>query len=300
MDKGGSILKHRFVPSIIRVKEQLTYNVVDKELNRDEKLRELYRLASILRQERIKKGALDISLPEVRIIFEDKEPPNISVELIPQNTPAHIIVSEFMILYNWLAAKLCMEHNVPILFRTQEKPVEIIPKQEGMDELYYVFQQRRRLGPMNISTIPGPHSALGLNVYTHATSPLRRYLDLVVQRQIKSLLMGKKQLYDSKQLEEIRMEVEPAVRDIQVMTKNRLRYWILKYLGQHIGESYEAIILDELRNKYRIVMRDFLLVTEIKRKNGIILPAGKKIMVKVKKADPWKDILELEYDKNKT
>jgi hypothetical protein len=46
------------------------------------------------------------------------------------------------------------------------------------------------------------------------------------------------------------------------------------------------------------VLNDFILLSEIKGQNGIILSPGMEIKVKIKKADPWKDILELEYDKN--
>ncbi len=300
MDTGGNILNYKFVPSIIRVREQLTYDIVDKSLEKKERFLALYRLANALRQKRIRNGGLDISLPEIKIIFNNEETSNISIKLASQDTPAHIIVAEFMILYNWLAARLCVENKIPLLFRTQERPVEIVPSQEGVDKLYYIFQQMRKLGPMLISTMPRPHSTLGVDTYTQATSPLRRYLDLVAQRQIKNLLLKKKPIYDTKQLEEIRKEVEPIVKEIQAITRNRIRYWSIKYLAQHIGESYKAIILDELRKRYRIVICDLLLIAEIKQRSGIILSPGTEIKVKVRNADPWRDIVGLDYDEDKT
>ncbi len=294
MDPDGNILNHRFVPSIIEVKEQLTYDTVDKRLGKDKRFDELYRIASYLKKERIKKGALDISLPEVKIRFEGNIP--VSFELIPQDTPAHVIVSEFMILYNWLIAKLSLKKGIPILFRTQEKPSEIIQKKEGMERIFYVLQQKRKIGPMSITTIPGPHSALGLDIYTHATSPLRRYLDLIVQRQVISFLKEGKYIYEPEELEKIRMEVVSSVKDVQIVTRNRFRYWTIKYLSMHIGESFDAIILDELKNKYRIVLCDFLILAEMKKKERILFYPGQRIKVRVKKADPWRDILEFEYE----
>jgi hypothetical protein len=55
------------------------------------------------------------------------------------------------------------------------------------------------------------------------------------------------------------------------------------------------VVLDELRNKYRIVLDGFYLVAEIKRKNGMILSPGQEIVVEVRKSDPWEDVLELNY-----
>jgi len=294
MDRAGNIRDYEFVPTVIKVKEQFSYDTVDKILDeeKDEKFNELYRLAIVLREKRSKKGAINISLPEIRIIFREKE---LSIKLIPQDTPAHIIVAEFMILYNWLCAKMCLEKNIPILFRTQDKVIDIVPTQEGEDKIYHAIQQIRRFGPMFISTTPAPHNVLGLDVYTQATSPLRRYLDLVVQRQLKSLIFKKTPPYTIKELEEVRMEVEPAVKELQAITKSRIRYWTIKYLSQHIGERQKAIVLDELKKKYRIILPEVLLIAEIKKKSGIILSPGTEIWVKVKKADPWKDTIELEY-----
>lgn len=300
MDRKGNILNYRFAPSLIRIKEQLTYEVADRRLEKDERFLALYRLANLLKEERVRKGGVDISLPEIKIVFRDKNLSDISIKLISQDTPAHMIVAEFMILYNWLAARLCVENKIPVLFRIQEKPTEIVPAREGVNKLYYIFQQMKKLAPLLISTNPGPHSTLGVDVYTQATSPLRRYLDLVVQRQIKNFLFGKMLTYNTKQLEEIRRQVEPTVKEIQTMTRNRIRYWSIKYLEQHTGESYRAIILDELKKKYKIVISDLILMTEIKKRPGIILSPGSEIRVRVKKADPWRDMVELEYDEDNT
>ncbi|MCP4570659.1 MAG: hypothetical protein GY841_24000, partial [FCB group bacterium] len=64
---------------------------------------------------------------------------------------------------------------------------------------------------------------------------------------------------------------------------------------QNQGESYKAIVLDEFKSKYRIVLRDVFLVGEIKRRQGVILGPGQEILVQVKRADPWDDLLMLEH-----
>jgi exoribonuclease-2 len=132
-------------------------------------------------------------------------------------------------------------------------------------------------------------------MYTNASSPIRRYLDLVVQRQIRDYLIDGSPPYDKEALEEIRMSVEPTLRDLGRVKRNRIRYWIQKYLLQHIGEKFSALVLDVLRGRYRILLTDFLFVTEMKKENGQDFFEGQQIMVTVKKADPWNDLLSLEY-----
>jgi exoribonuclease-2 len=146
-----------------------------------------------------------------------------------------------------------------------------------------------------IDTEPRAHTGLGLDMYTNASSPIRRYLDLVVQRQIRSYLIDGSPIYDKEELENIRISVEPILRDLERVKRNRIRYWIQKYLLQHKGETFSALVLDVLRVRCRILLTDFLLVAEMKRDNGQDFFEGQQILVTVKKADPWNDLLSLEY-----
>ena len=100
---------------------------------------------------------------------------------------------------------------------------------------------------------------------------------------------------DEKKLGEIGITVEPVLKNIQILRRSRLRYWILKFLSQNKGKRFEAKVLDELKTKYRIVVNDLLLVAEIKRQDGIILTPGEEILVEVKSADPWDDLLKFSY-----
>jgi len=98
-----------------------------------------------------------------------------------------------------------------------------------------------------------------------------------------------------KRLGEIRISTAPIIKSQAIIKRNRLRYWILKYLWQHRGKKLKALVLDEFKSKYRIVLTDFHLLADIKRPAGIILSQGQEILVEVKKADPWDDIINLEY-----
>ena len=289
-DKTGALLDYRFAPTVIHITQQLIYEDVNETLEGDPLLKEMHRFSQRLGHKRMHIGALNLSHADLEVRFNGE----FSLELVQQDTPSRIIIAEFMILYNWLAAEFCMENQIPILFRTQADPSERLPLDEK-GYLYYVFQQRRKLSPLHIRTKPGPHSGLGVEMYIQATSPIRRYHDLVNQRQIHNYLLQKELIYDEKRLGEIRISTAPIIKSQAIIKRNRLRYWILKYLWQHRGKKLKALVIDEFKSKYRIVLTDFHLLADIKRPAGIILSQGQEILVEVKKADPWDDIINLEY-----
>lgn len=291
-DQDGSLLRYRFTSSMIRVQRQLTYDDVNENLLKKTQFRELHRLAEMLRQNRMNRGAINLSLPELEIGIDESG--LLKLELVPQDSPSRMIVAEFMILYNELAAEFCRKNNIPVLFRAQSQPTEKLPLDEK-GYVFYVFQQRRKLSPLHISPNPNPHSGLGVPVYTQATSPIRRYLDLIVQRQLTGFLRENTPIYNKQNLEEIRISVEPLVKTLGRIQRNRLRYWTLKYLGMTPGKTFNALVLDEFKNKYRVVLTDFLMVADFKRQGGVIFSKGQEILVKVKKADPWDDVIILEY-----
>lgn len=292
-DKACRLLESRFVPSLVRVKRQLTYDQVNELYMKEDALRQAHELSQVLRQERIDQGALILSLPDVSVKIQSDA--SVSLELLDQETPSRTMVAEFMILYNWLAGKFCRDNGIPILYRCQEKPSEILPMGDA-GYPFYVFKQRRKLKPLRIDTEPRPHAGLGLDMYTNVSSPIRRYLDLVSQRQIRGHLLEGSFVYNREQLEEIWAEVQPLLKNIATVKRNRTRYWMQKYLRSHVGKVFPALVLDTLRNRWRILLTDFLMVTEIRRENSQEFHQGQQIMVKVKKSDPWNDLLSLKCE----
>jgi exoribonuclease-2 len=291
-DKTGSLSDYRFVPSIINIRRQLTYNVVNEQLETEKQLLWMYKLCEKMRQKRIEQGALILSLPEPSIHVGDDSA--LSIEMISQEIPSRIMVAELMILYNWLAARFCRDHNIPIIYRGQKEPSERLTIEET-GYVYYVFRQRRKLSPLIIDIEPSPHAGLGLDAYSNLSSPIRRYFDLVSQRQMINYILKGTPMYNIEELEKIRITVIPSLKDLNTVRNNRIRYWVQKYLGEHTGEKLPAMVLDVLKNKYRIILMDYLLVTEMKQEAGWDLSPGKKIMIKIKKADHWNDLLVVEY-----
>ncbi|MFH1349831.1 MAG: ribonuclease catalytic domain-containing protein [Pseudomonadota bacterium] len=289
-DMDGNLIDYRFVPSLIRVQDQLTYEHVNGLYTQEVHFKQMYRLSQMFRQKRIDKGALILSLPELAVQIA----PDSAVELrmIDQETPSRMIVAEFMIFYNWMVAKFCREHQIPILFRGQEEPSEKVSINEA-GYIFFVFKQRRKLNPLRIDLEPKPHKGLGLDLYTNASSPIRRYLDLVIQRQLRNFLFENSPVYNEEELEKIRVSVTPVLKDHQWIKQRRTRYWVLKYLMQHTDEKFPALILDILKNRYRVLLTDFLMVAEMRRENGQNFSEGQSIVVRVQKSDPLNDLLIL-------
>jgi exoribonuclease-2 len=290
-DKTWGLIGHRFALTVVTVEKQLTYDEVNEMYLEDPLLAALHRLTDALRQRRAMNGAMLIPLPEIHFTFDGQS--HLRVELIDQDTPARVMVSECMILYNWLTAKFAAETGVPVLYRGQEPPQERLPFEDS-HYIHYVFQQRRKLHPLTIDTVPKPHSGIGVDVYTNATSPLRRYMDLLVQRQIISALTGENPVYTASKIKEIGLSVQQTLKDIDGMKRNQMRYWILKHLTERVGERLTALVFQKLRSKYLVILTDLLFVAELPSVGTHELSPGEQISVVVKRSDPRADILVLE------
>ena len=291
-DMEGTLMDHRFVPSQVQVRKRLTYDEVNDTYLGEETMGRLYALTKTLRKKRIEEGAFMLSLPEVVIQVDDEG--FVALDRIDQNTPSRSMVAELMILYNRMAAQFCRDQGIPVLYRAQEKPTERLDVDER-GYLFYVYKQRRQLKPLMIDTEPKPHAVLGVEVYSHLTSPIRRYMDLVMQRQIRSHLLTQPLPYNKEGLDQIRMSVEPVLRNLGLVRRNRMRFWLQKYLSQHRGRIFAAMVLYRARQRYRIVLSDLYLIGEVKAENGVTLREGDEILVRIQRSDPWRDELKLEY-----
>jgi len=189
-------------------------------------------------------------------------------------------------------ARFAAENQVPALFRTQSPPSE--PIEEGDPEnLYLHFKQRRLLNPVCITTEPGLHSSLGVRGYTHASSPIRRYLDLVMQRQLGRVLAGAGPAYTARELEEVAMQVQPTVRRAMKVRQARQRYWLLKWLEQRQEETLPALVMEYQLRRWQLLLTDIMLLVTVPSQPGLSLEPGQKVAVKVAKVDAFNDILRV-------
>ena len=172
-------------------------------------VRQLWTIAGKLRAERFKGGSLDLDMPETKI-FVDAEGYADRIERI-ENDESHQLIEEFMLLANESVARLTRKHNLPSLYRVHDDPdeeklndyrqllattgikVSDLSRREEVVRLlgllrdhpqgYYLRTQLlRSMRKACYRAKPDGHYGLAKHDYTHFTSPIRRYSDLVVHR----------------------------------------------------------------------------------------------------------------------
>jgi exoribonuclease-2 len=290
LSSDGKINDFNIVPSLMRVHQRFTYHEVDFLLNQGERWADLHRLTRKLRERRLSHGGVQLQFPDV-FIYTDAQG-EVRVEVEDTETPSHEIVSEAMILANFLGAQYLSERHLPALYRSQAPPREDLATVEGKS-LLQLWQNRRRLSRVLLDTDPQPHWGLGLPVYTTLSSPIRRYLDIIIQRQLLAALCEQSAPYTRAALEELLSALEPALRRAAIMKTRRLRYWLLKYLSQRLGQKLQAMVLEQHPNRYRLLLPDILLETEMPSPSGRQFHPGEIILIRLDRAIPHEDILKV-------
>jgi exoribonuclease-2 len=289
-DENDQLQDYRFALSRIRVQRQLTYSEANKLVTVEEELGRLYRLCIRLRRRRIKQGALLLPLPELRVWVNSNN--EIKIATLDRETPAQLVVSELMILANGLAAETLAAKSVPAIYRSQRKPQEIVVG-EGTDDLYLNYLQRRYLSRAELSIDPKPHSGLGMAAYTNWTSPIRRYMDLVILRQLKSVLRGKPPVYTPEVLDPIISRITIGQSRTLQIKKEWTRYWVLKYLERQQIKFVDALVLNQGRRTYNLLIPEYLLEASMPLEEGRGLNPGDHFRVEVVKADAREEVLKL-------
>ena len=228
LDDGGAVLKRDFCKSVIRSRLRLTYeeamaeithapSPTGRELPAEAKalLREACTLAQQVRARRFRNNALDLAIPEVRIdLAPDGRMTGISTT--PQDE-SHQLIEEFMVLANEAVAAECAARRIPYLSRFHDAPdpeklEELAVSLAGLGIQAGNIQIPRNLANLIRSLKDNPfrataemmilrsmkraeysadehgHFGLGKTYYSHFTSPIRRYPDLVLHRQLGALL----------------------------------------------------------------------------------------------------------------
>jgi len=291
LDADGQVLDYEIVRSVIRVARRITYDEADYLLDSDPRLKGMHAICQALKAARGRAGAYFLPLPEVIVGVDELG--QVYVRRIDREGASREMVAETAILANWLAARHLRDHDAPCLYRRQSPPVE--PFQEGQPEdIYLHFSQRRLLNPADLTTKPGPHSSLGVEPYTQVTSPIRRYFDLIVQRQLGAVLAGRGPVYAKSRLKELAQEVDATVRRAGRARNMRQRYWLLKWLEARKGQELDALVMEPQMRRWSILLTDIMMLTSLPRGGGQPeFKPGQALRVVVEKADAFHEILRV-------
>ena len=218
-------------------------------------LRELNSLAQRNLNRRIASGAINIDMPETHVALNDGR---VTVEPIVRYQSA-TLVRECMLLAGEAAGIWAMQRGLPfpcIAQETGELPGEVLPGLAGS------YQLRRCMRPRSLSTKPGLHSGLGLDIYTQVTSPLRRYTDLLSHIQIRAALAGAPPL-SADELASRMFAGEAAAATVTQAERASRGHWLMVYLSDKKDSVWDAIVLEKRGNRWLAVIPALALETQV-------------------------------------
>lgn len=255
-DQIGNLVSWEIKETLVKVKRKLSYQEADRLIDEEEALSSLYHLACSFKNKRVQDGALVLQFPKVDI-SANRATGEISIKPMSFKSKSQVLVSEWMVLANYLAGLYCYENKIPTLYRIQDPPSQIFPAKDG--DWVNLYRQRKAIRRGEISTHPSPHFGLGLKVYSQMSSPIRRYSDLVVHRQLKAFLRGDPLPYQTEDLEMIRAYSERWIEISDLVERESKRYWLLNYLERKIREKFQGFILDVHPSEYLVLIPDLAL-----------------------------------------
>lgn len=300
-DRSGRRLNARFYPSIINSNERMTYTSVKKILiDKDENERGKYRhllkdfelmeeLCNILRKKRLERGSLDFDLPEPEVLLDLQGSPEAIIKA--ERNFAHMIIEEFMIAANETVAGHIEALGVPCIYRIHEEPdpmkledvVNVVkqfsrtagkkftvrdfpellksikdsPQEEIINYIVLRSLKQARYSVTNVG-----HFGLASTSYTHFTSPIRRYPDLVVHRILREILT-RKVISDQRKKEFETMlpdiafsssRTERAADAAEYQVIKAMRAWFMK---DRVGEIFAGKIVGVSSYEIRIRLNEF-------------------------------------------
>lgn len=351
----GKIKKTKIFKSIISSKARLTYNGVQRILDEEEKIDEqiknslllMNELAKILYKRRYQRGALDFDFPEPIILLDR----NLNISGINKTIrlDSHRIIEEFMILANETIANYLEKKGIPFIYRVHEIPdpfkveqffeayrnlgfnvpnkfdytkpfsfQKILFELEGKAEANFVsYLMLRSFKQATYAINNSGHFGLASKCYTHFTSPIRRYPDLINHR-ILTILMNKNfSDHQFKKYERILPTIAAHSSEAERKADDAERYIInmkrARFMKNYLGSIFDGIISGLSYKKIFVeIIEPFVegfipvntLIGDIyyfdERKYAIIgkkynksFRLGQKVKVKLIAADPLRNIIEL-------
>jgi len=281
----GKLMKYEIVPGVIRVSRNFSYPVITRILEGDFQLRKEYapyvtliermvELAKKLYKKRYHRGSLDFNFPEAKIILDEKGKPQEIVK--EERTWAHRLIEEFMIAANETIAGH-MKKRGPFIYRVHERPdsqrlmdfaefiknfgyhldrvIDVRPQdlQKILDQLKgkpeealigTLLLRSLRLAKYSDKNIG--HFGLASNCYTHFTSPIRRYPDLVAHRLVKEQNSKENNLLHrenlGKSLPEITEYCSHREQIAEEAEQESLKLKKVEFMQQHLGEEFTGLI----------------------------------------------------------
>jgi ribonuclease R len=281
IDRNGRVVKAEFHPSVIKTEERMTYTSVFKIFQGDEAERRKYahllpdflmmrEVASLLRARREEAGSLNFDLLEPELVYQEGKLHRVASF---EANEAHHLIEEFMVAANEAVAENLSRGTAPALYRVHPAPAlsdleelrsvldyfgfvmpkpekvtskdlqRILKRAEGTPEEKFIqFQVLRALRLAVYSAENTGHYGLAKREYTHFTSPIRRYPDLIVHRLLKARLRGEKLKIPA--LPALAEHCSERERNADEAEKHLVEWRIYRFLKDRLGDEFKGIIVD--------------------------------------------------------
>lgn len=279
----GEMVGFKIYNSVINSSARLTYTQVVSDISKKGRvskeqkeiiavLKNMKELYEKIRKLRIKSGKLDFDIPEPNLVRDEL---GRVVDVIKTNRNfAHEMIEEFMIAANVAVASHLCDAKVPSIYRIHETPDpdSLIKLKEGLKKLGYMLSASDNIDtldlqriidqskgkneevPVNMlilrslkrafySVLDEEHFGLALIHYTHFTSPIRRYPDLIVHRILNSLLLRKSPPYDEKTVEWIAEHSSKRERLANEVEREAMSIERTELMKPYIGEEFDGIVI---------------------------------------------------------
>lgn len=286
IDKSGKVVKHKIYKSVINSNKRMTYNIVNDLLTNENSsylednkeyismFKNMETLAAILRNNRIKRGAIEFSFSEAKVVVDDNGKA-IDIKKYDRNVATGII-EEFMLICNETVAEEYFWLDIPFVYRCHEEPdfEKITRLSNFVNNLGYSLKGKgKQQGSLqkllsNIENTPEEliisrvilrslkqaryissntsHFGLAAKYYCHFTSPIRRFPDLTIHKIIKANISDgitdKYMNYLNKHIDEICLQCSLTERNAELAEREVTNLKKVEFMQDKVGEEFEGII----------------------------------------------------------
>ena len=283
LDETGELIDFEIIPSWVCV-GRLSYDQTETQIG-EEPFRSMLQIAQRYRRRRLANGAVEIDLPETILRVIDGQ-----VVIRPVlNLSSREMVKEAMLMAGEAAARYALARRLAFPFTTQSPPdpaalEEILSHLGGTrlstsPDLALAFALRRAQMRSQVSSKPGLHAGLGLPFYSRATSPLRRYSDLLAHQQLRAGLRGEAGLDEADLLEHLG-EAEINSSAVYQTESQARRHWTLVYLLQHPGWTGEGVLVERRGGRGKAIIPELALDANVHLKQDIQLNSHLRLIFK--------------------